>query len=119
MKKFVSLALMVLACAVFTTGAFAQKKTVVIWNYWETVKHQETLARVCKDFNASQDAVEVTTKYIPFTDFKKQLSIGAAAAELPDIAIIDNPDHAAYSSMGIFADITDKLASWPDLKQYY
>ena len=34
MKKFVSLALMVLACAVFTTGAFAQKKTVVIWNYW-------------------------------------------------------------------------------------
>jgi multiple sugar transport system substrate-binding protein len=121
MKRIVSSVLMILlTCMVFTAGAFAQtKKTVTIWNYWETAKHQETLARVCKDFNASQDKIEVVTKYIPFADFKKQLSIGAAAAELPDIVIIDNPDHASYAAMGIFADITDKLASWPDLKQYY
>ena len=106
--------------AVVTSGAFAQsKKTVTIWNYWETPKHQETLARVCEDFNSSQDKIKVVTKYIPFADFKKQLSIGAAASELPDIVIIDNPDHASYSAMGIFADITDKLASWPDLKQYF
>jgi multiple sugar transport system substrate-binding protein len=105
---------------VFTSGAFAKsKKTVTVWNYWETPKHQETLARVCKDFNSSQNTIEVVTKYIPFADFKKQLSIGAAASELPDIVIIDNPDHASYSAMGIFADITDKLASWPDLKQYF
>jgi multiple sugar transport system substrate-binding protein len=117
MKRSVALVLLILlACA---SGAFAQKKTVTIWNYWETVKHQETLARVCRGFNTSQNGIEVATKYIPFADFKKQLSIGAAAAVLPDIAIIDNPDHAAYSAMGIFADITDKLASWPDLKQYY
>jgi multiple sugar transport system substrate-binding protein len=121
MKRFLVSALVIFAMlAVVTSGAFAQsKKTVTIWNYWETPKHQETLARVCKDFNSSQDKIEVVTKYIPFADFKKQLSIGAAASELPDIAIIDNPDHASYSAMGIFADITDKLASWPDLKQYF
>jgi multiple sugar transport system substrate-binding protein len=121
MKRFLTSTFVIFAMfAVFTSGAFAQsKKTVTIWNYWETPKHQETLARVCKDFNSSQDTIEVVTKYIPFADFKKQLSIGAAASELPDIAIIDNPDHASYSAMGIFADITDKLASWPDLKQYF
>jgi multiple sugar transport system substrate-binding protein len=121
MKKLVSTALAALfICAAFSGGAFAQsKKTVTIWNYWETASHQETLARVCKDFNASQGKIEGVTKCIPFADFKKQLSIGAAAAELPDIVIIDNPDHASYSAMGIFADITDKLASWPDLKQYF
>jgi multiple sugar transport system substrate-binding protein len=121
MKKWVAMALVMLAaCAMFTSGAFAQsKKTVTIWNYWETPKHQETLARICSDFNKSQGKIEVVTKYIPFADFKKQLSIGAAASELPDIVIIDNPDHASYSGMGIFADITDKLASWPDLKQYF
>ena len=120
MKRFLVAAFVIFAMfAVFTSGVFAQKKTVTVWNYWETPKHQETLARVCKDFNSSQNTIEVVTKYIPFADFKKQLSIGAAASELPDIVIIDNPDHASYSAMGIFADITDKLASWPDLKQYF
>ncbi len=121
MKRFLVSSLVIFAMvAVVTSGAFAQsKKTVTIWNYWETPKHQETLARVCKDFNSSQDKIEVVTKYIPFADFKKQLSIGAAASELPDIVIIDNPDHASYSAMGIFADITDMLASWPDLKEYF
>jgi len=120
MKRFVSLALMVmLTCAVLATAAFAQKKTVTVWNYWENQIQQKTLAQVCADFNASQAGIQVVTKYIPFADFKKQLSIGAAAAVLPDIAIIDNPDHASYSAMGIFADITDKLSGWPDLKQYF
>jgi len=120
MKRLVSLAFLVLlASAVVANVAFADKKTVTIWYYWETPKHQQTLARVCGDFNASQGDIQVVTKYIPFADFKKQLSIGAAAAELPDIAILDNPDHASYSSMGIFADLTDKLASWSDLKQYF
>ena len=100
MKRLVSLAFLVLlACAVVASVAFADKKTVTIWYYWETPKHQQTLARVCGDFNASQGNIQVVTKYIPFADFKKQLSIGAAAAELPDIAILDNPDHASYSSM--------------------
>ena len=120
MKRFVSLAIvMLIAGAVFTTDVFAQKKTVTIWNYWENQIQQKTLAQVCADFNGSQGAIQVVTKYIPFADFKKQLSIGAAAAVLPDIAIIDNPDHASYSAMGIFADITDKMASWPDLSQYF
>ena len=120
MKRLVSLVIVILSAgAVFITAAFAQQKTVTVWNYWENQIQQKTLARVCTDFNGSQGGINVVTKYIPFADFKKQLSIGAAAAELPDIAIIDNPDHASYSAMGIFADITDKLASWPDLKQYF
>ena len=101
------------------SSAAGAKKTITVWCYWENVKQQETLARVCKDFNTSQSAIEVVSKYIPFADFKKQLSIGAVASSLPDIVILDNPDLSAYASMGIFADITDTMATWPDLKQYY
>jgi multiple sugar transport system substrate-binding protein len=120
MKRIVSLAFLVVVAGVFLANiAFADKKTVTVWNYWENQIQQKTLAQVCADFNGSQGVIQVVTKYIPFADFKKQLSIGAAAAVLPDIAIIDNPDHASYSAMGIFADITDKLAGWPDLKQYF
>lgn len=86
-----------------------------IWYYWETIKHQEALDDLIQKYNDSQNSVTVTAKYVPFADFKKQLSIGATAEELPDMVIIDSPDHAAYASMGIFADITGKF----DTSNYY
>jgi len=89
--------------------------TVTIWYYWETAGHQEALNTIVQQFNDSQDEITVEAKYVPFADFKKQLSIGASADELPDLVILDNPDHAAYASMGIFADITDKF----DVSTYY
>jgi multiple sugar transport system substrate-binding protein len=98
-----------------TASSKGEKKAVTLWYYWETVKHQEMLGQEIKKFNESQDNLTVEAKYVPFADFKKQLSIGASAAELPDIVILDGPDHASYASMGIFADLTGKV----DVSQYY
>lgn len=91
------------------TPAPAGAEAVTIWYYWETEGHQVALDKVIQDYNASQDKYAVTAKYVPFADFKKQLSIGASADELPDIAILDSPDHASYAAMGIFEDITGKF----------
>ncbi len=88
---------------------------VTIWYYWETPGHQAALNKVVEDFNAKQNDIKVGAKYVPFADFKKQLSIGASADILPDLVILDNPDHASYSAMGIFADITGKF----DVSTYY
>lgn len=88
---------------------------VTVWYYMETEGHQVALDQVIQDYNASQDQYQVTAKYVPFADFKKQLSIGASADELPDIAILDSPDHASYVEMGIFEDITGKF----DVSSYY
>jgi multiple sugar transport system substrate-binding protein len=96
------------------TGS-ADAKEVTIWYYWETEGHQKALDKVIGDYNSSQDEIEVSAKYVPFADFKKQLSVGASADELPDIAILDSPDHASYATMGIFADLTDKF----DVSDYY
>lgn len=90
-------------------------KEVTIWYYWETEGHQKALDKVISDYNASQDEVEVSAKYVPFADFKKQLSVGASADELPDIAILDSPDHASYATMGILADLSGKF----DVSNYY
>lgn len=97
------------------SNAGSAAEPVTIWYYWETEGHQVALDKVIKDYNASQDKYEVTAKYVPFADFKKQLSIGASADELPDIAILDSPDHASYAVMGIFEDITGKF----DVSSYY
>lgn len=93
----------------------AETQEVELWYYWETEGHQVALQAAIDDYNASQSAYAVTAKYVPFADFKKQLSIGAVAEELPDMVILDSPDHASYASMGIFADLTDKV----DVSAYY
>lgn len=97
------------------SAAPAETTNVTLWYYWETPKHQETLGRVIDKFNSSQAGVKVEAKYVPFADFKKQLSIGATASNLPDIVIIDSPDHASYAAMGIFADVTGMF----DTSQYF
>ena len=118
MKKIASiLAAAVLAGLLLAGNAFAEEPSgnVTIWYYWETVGHQEALAHIIDEFNSSQEDITVEAKYVPFADFKKQLSIGASADELPDLVILDNPDHAAYAAMGIFADLTDRF----DVSTYY
>jgi multiple sugar transport system substrate-binding protein len=97
----------------------AEKTKLVIWSYWEGEAQSATLTGLCKSFNDSQSNIEASWEYIPFADIKKQLSIGVAAKKLPDMVIIDNPDHAAFSAMGIFADITDKVKNWKDKDQYF
>lgn len=98
------------------TGASSSAdKDVTIWYYWETEGHQKALDKVIQDYNSSQSDYDVTAKYVPFADFKKQMSIGASADELPDIAIMDSPDHASYATMGIFEDLTGKF----DVDNYY
>mgnify|MGYP002509719713 CR=1 FL=1 len=97
------------------TASAGEAQPITIWYYWETEGHQVALDQVIQEYNGSQDTYEVTAKYVPFADFKKQLSIGASADELPDIAILDSPDHASYVSMGIFEDLTGKF----DVSSYY
>ncbi len=92
-----------------------EKEKVEIWYYWETEGHQNALNHVVGEYNASQDRYQVETQYVPFADFKKQLSIRASADDLPDMVIIDSPDHAYYADMGIFADLTGKY----DVSGYY
>ena len=93
----------------------AAGEDVTIWYYWETEGHQKALDKIIQDYNSSQEGYQVTAKYVPFADFKKQLSIGASASELPDVVILDSPDHASYVAMGIFSDITDRF----DVSNYF
>ena len=124
MKKVLRMSVLIVLLSLLVMGgvieaAKSKKEEVVIWYYWETELHQQSLNKIITSFNKSQNDIVVSAKYIPFADFKKQLSIGAAVAELPDLVIIDSPDHASYAAMGIFADITDEMKNWDGLDQYY
>lgn len=96
-------------------GEAGETQDITMWYYWENEGHQKALNDMISKYNESQDQYELSAKYVPFADFKKQLSIGASASELPDLVLLDSPDHASYASMGIFADLTGKF----DVSTYY
>lgn len=95
------------------TAATGEEMT--LWYYWENESHQKALNEMIDQYNTQQTGYKLTAKYVPFADFKKQLSIGASASELPDLVLLDSPDHASYATMGIFADLTGKF----DVSSYY
>ena len=97
------------------TVSAAETQDITLWYYWENEGHQKALNEMIEKYNGGQSDYKLTAKYVPFADFKKQLSIGASASELPDLVLLDSPDHASYASMGIFADVTDKF----DVSNYY
>ena len=95
------------------------KKKLTLWFYFDGKDRFDKIKSLTDGYTKSNPNVEIEPVYVPFSDFKKRLSVGLAASDLPDIVIIDNPDHAAYAAMGLFADITDKLADWPDKDQFF
>ncbi|BBI31216.1 ABC transporter substrate-binding protein [Cohnella abietis] len=101
------------------TAPTDSKKKLTLWFYFEGKSQFDIIKSLTDGFTQKNPNIEIKPVYIPFADFKKRLSVGLAASDLPDIVIIDNPDHAAYTAMGLFADITDKLADWPDKDQYF
>jgi multiple sugar transport system substrate-binding protein len=119
MKKrvlLVMLTVLLIAIGALNGAASAQTK-LVLWSYMEGKSQLETFDWLCETFNKSQSDLEVSHVYVPFADFKKQLSIGMVAGKLPDLVVIDNPDHAAYAQMGLFADVTPYVSKWS--KQFF
>lgn len=92
-------------------------KELTVWASFADIQ-QEMFTKLSKDFSDAND-VSVNVQYIPFGDYKKQLSVAIASDSLPDLIMIDNPDHAAFASMGIFEDITERMNAWDGKDNYF
>jgi len=92
--------------------------TLAWWDYMDSA-NGAALDTQMKAYMASHPDVTVERTYIPFADLKQKLLQGAAAGQLPDIVIIDNPDHSSFSSLGVFADVTDKVQTWGQANKYF
>lgn len=69
----------------------------------------------------SEGSEEYTVKIeqIPFSQLVSKITVAAQSKSLPDIIQVDGCDHASFSAMGIFADLTEKVdAEMKDLEFY-
>lgn len=96
------------------------KEKVVLWTYFEVDEQKAGLELLLENFNNSQDKYEASWEYKgPLTEFTKQLSIGVAEEELPDMVLIDPPDMRTYVDLGLFEDITDYVNSNYGKDEFY
>lgn len=94
-----------------------EPEVLSIWTYFSE-NEQRTFGKLADQF-AADNNVNVVVEYIPFGDYKKQISVALASDSLPDIIMIDNPDHAAFASMGVFEDITEQMNAWEGKDHYF
>lgn len=89
-------------------------KEVVIWDYFETDAQKEMMQTLIDGFNASQSEFTASHVYVPFADYEKQLTLGVASGELPDLVILDGCDMASFIAMDLFGDVSDANIGWDE-----
>jgi multiple sugar transport system substrate-binding protein len=92
--------------------------TLTWWDYM-TAANGQALESQIQRYMDTHPNVTIERNQINFGDLKQRLLQGATAGALPDIVIIDNPDHQAFSSLGIFEDITDLVAEWGQAENFF
>ncbi|HEY5467264.1 MAG TPA: sugar ABC transporter substrate-binding protein [Clostridia bacterium] len=102
--------------AAATTAGPVKKVQLTWWHYFVDASYT-AYASLVKEYNALGTAkATIVEQYIPRNDLLKQLTLGVVSNELPDLAMVDNPDSCSFEAMGLFVDITDKFNAWSDNK---
>lgn len=100
-----------------TAAVSGDKKDVVIWDYFETDAQKEMMQTLIDGFNSSQDQYTASHVYVPFADYEKQLTLGIASGELPDLVILDGCTMASFIQLQLFGDISDADIKWDEYIQ--
>jgi multiple sugar transport system substrate-binding protein len=114
------------AAATVTGSSFAPRSharqdaevTITWWDYFSDANGAAMDAQFAR-YMEEHPNVTIERTYIGFADLKQRLLQGAAAGDLPDVVVIDNPDHQAFSSLGVFEDITDRVSEWGQADNYF
>lgn len=85
------------------------KNKLEVWTYFSN-NEQKIFDEIANRWAKEKD-VNISISHTPFADYKKQVSVAIASDSLPDVMLIDNPDHAAFAQMGVFEDITSKVSA--------
>lgn len=100
-----------------TSGSAAT--TLTWWDYYSEGANSTAMQAQLKRYTDSHPNVTIQRTAIPFADLKQKLLQGAAAGALPDIVVIDNPDHSAFAALGVLEDLTDRVKAWGQDKAYF
>ena len=93
----------------------AEPIQVEFWHYYTPASTTGLLLdELIPEFNARPESrVYVTAQFLPREDLLRRYALGVVSGELPEIGMVDNPDSASFSAMGLWMDVTDRVDALP------
>jgi multiple sugar transport system substrate-binding protein len=92
--------------------------TLTWWDYYQPGKTEDALKAQLAEYTKANPNITIDRRFIAYADLKKSLLQSAGASSLPDIVIINGPDHQQFAQLGIAADLTSQLKDWGQLDKY-
>ena len=92
--------------AMMAAGAAAEDVTTIEMWYHISPDQATVLLEMIDQFQEENPDIKVETQSVAFSELKKQVTIGVAADELPDVTLCDTVDNASFAAMGAAQDIT-------------
>lgn len=106
------------APAAFARQANGDPVEISFWHYYGggATAPLEALLQRYTDVNPN---VTIVPRLINFSDFNRTLLQGAAAGDLPDIALINAFDTQLFAEAGITQDLTERVVAWGGADEYF
>lgn len=104
------------ACGGGGAATASGEKTLVLWDY-----QQQPGAEYLKRLDAwsAKSGIKIDRVVVKYEDFLSKILQAAAAKQLPDVIMIDNPWNSAMAEQGVLEDITDRVNEWGQWDKFY
>src|SRR5690625_2951462 len=88
----------------------SEKTTIILWDSQALEPMVDSIEDIIDNYESANPDVEIERSYVPFSDIKDKLLLGSASEELPDIVMLDGPDHQSFAASGVLEDITEEVS---------
>lgn len=113
-RRLVMLGALALAgVSALTFPAFAEPVKLTLWTVEGDTQPGWLLPA---EWNKLNSDIQVEVRTVKFGDMVAETMRAYASGQAPDIITIDNPEFAAFSSRGVFLDLTDRIAKSTEIK---
>ncbi|MCD8222774.1 MAG: extracellular solute-binding protein [Clostridiales bacterium] len=92
------------SCAGTAEPEQPEKLRLEYWHY-DSPAGGDQLNHLVRQFNDSQDQIEIVSKYIPSVEFKKKLLLAIADGTQPDLALIERQAVPHFDKLDVLCDI--------------
>lgn len=104
---------------VATSGASSGPVTLTWWDYYpDGGTSSVQLQALLDQYEEENPNVTINREFIAYADLKQSLLQSAGAGSLPDLVVINSPDHQQFAELGLAANLDDKAAEWGQLDKY-